>query len=164
MLATKHCHSYQIRKIEGCARAGNAGNVFPATDFKGNSSLAIPACKLVVRHARAVMHVGIASQRWRGKCSRHSRRMRNPKFSHKRAMLCCVYCSLLHVDLNHVLESHWLFGKYAVIRLSDARITNIENVGKCIAWKNYWHYHTVLLDCINAFPPGQKTTILQTTF
>ena len=28
--------SYQIRKITGCACAGNAGNVFPATDFKGN--------------------------------------------------------------------------------------------------------------------------------
>ena len=28
--------SFQIRKIVGCACAGNAGNVFPATDFKGN--------------------------------------------------------------------------------------------------------------------------------
>ena len=35
------CH---IRKIAGCACAGNAGNVFPATDFKGNRELAIPAC------------------------------------------------------------------------------------------------------------------------
>ena len=33
-----------------------------------------------VRHARAVMHVGIANPRWRGKRSRHSRCMRNPKF------------------------------------------------------------------------------------
>ena len=34
-----HIHpwaSYQIRKIVGCACAGNAGNVFPDTDFKGN--------------------------------------------------------------------------------------------------------------------------------
>ena len=30
------CASFQIRKIAGCACAGNAGNVFPATDFKGN--------------------------------------------------------------------------------------------------------------------------------
>ena len=36
--------SYQIRTIVGCARAGNAGNVFPATDFRGNRQLAIPAC------------------------------------------------------------------------------------------------------------------------
>ena len=28
--------SYQIRKIAGCACAGNTGNVFPATDFKVN--------------------------------------------------------------------------------------------------------------------------------
>ena len=33
-----------------------------------------------VRHARAVMHVGITNPRWRGKCSRHSRRMCNPQF------------------------------------------------------------------------------------
>ena len=33
--------SYQIRKLAGCACAGNAGSVFPATDF---SWLAIPAC------------------------------------------------------------------------------------------------------------------------
>ena len=28
--------SYQIRKILGCACTGTAGNIFPATDFKGN--------------------------------------------------------------------------------------------------------------------------------
>ena len=33
-----------------------------------------------VRDARAVMHVGIANTRWRGRCSRHSRRMRNLQF------------------------------------------------------------------------------------
>ena len=36
--------SYQICNIEGCACAGNAGNVFPATDFKWNRKLTIPAC------------------------------------------------------------------------------------------------------------------------
>ena len=36
--------SYQIRKIVGYACAGNAGNVFPVTDFKGNLQLAILAC------------------------------------------------------------------------------------------------------------------------
>ena len=36
--------SYQIRKIAGCACAGNAGNFSPAADFKGNRELAIPAC------------------------------------------------------------------------------------------------------------------------
>ena len=33
-----------------------------------------------VRHVRAVMHVGIANPRWRGKRSRHSGCMRNPRF------------------------------------------------------------------------------------
>ena len=32
-----------------------------------------------VRYARAVMHVGIANLRWLGKCSQHSRRLRNPQ-------------------------------------------------------------------------------------
>ena len=36
--------SCQIRKSVGCACAGNVENVFPATDFKGNHKLAIPAC------------------------------------------------------------------------------------------------------------------------
>ena len=44
--------SYQIRKIAGCACTGNAGNVFPATDFKGNRYIAIPACNTV----RGAMH------------------------------------------------------------------------------------------------------------
>ena len=36
--------SYQIRKTVGCASTGNAANVFPATDLKGNRQFAIPAC------------------------------------------------------------------------------------------------------------------------
>ena len=56
------CH---IRKIVVCACAGNAGNVFPATDFKGNRQLAITACIT----ACAVMHVGIANPHWQGKRS-----------------------------------------------------------------------------------------------
>ena len=36
--------SYQIRKFAGCACARNAGNFFPATDFKANHRLAISAC------------------------------------------------------------------------------------------------------------------------
>ena len=80
--------SCQIRKIAGCACAGNAGNDFPATDFQGNRELAIPATSRHVRHARAVMDVGIASPRPRGERSRHSRRVRNPRFylSGKRPM------------------------------------------------------------------------------
>ena len=48
---------------------GMPGTLFPRPTSKGN-----------VRDARAMMHVGIAKLRWRGKRSRHSRRMRNPLF------------------------------------------------------------------------------------
>ena len=68
--------SFQIRKIKGCAYAGNAGKVFPATDLKGNHYLAILAC-ITARtwplsdtkpmgflseseNASAVVHAGIA--------------------------------------------------------------------------------------------------------
>ena len=83
-LVSKQWASYQISKMADYACAGNAGNVFPATDLKGNRLLAIPACIM----ARAVMHVGIANLRWQGKRSWHSWRMHKKKFyiSGKRPM------------------------------------------------------------------------------
>ena len=33
-----------------------------------------------MHHARSVMHIGVANTWWRGKRSRHSRRIRNPQF------------------------------------------------------------------------------------
>ena len=61
---------------------------FTATDFKGYRKKAIRHASRHVRQARTVMHVGIANLWWRGKCSRHSRHMRNPQFyvSGKRPM------------------------------------------------------------------------------
>ena len=41
---SKEWASYQICKIAACACAGNAGNIPPATNFKENRKLAIPAC------------------------------------------------------------------------------------------------------------------------
>ena len=81
--------SYQIRKIAGCACAGNAGNVFPPPTSKET--------------ARAVMHVGIANRRWRGKRSRHSQRMRNSQFyvSSKRPISNAKwYCSSPTMDAS----------------------------------------------------------------
>ena len=52
--------SYQLRKIASGACTGNAGSVFPATDFKGNRQIAITASRHV-RDARAVMHDWIAN-------------------------------------------------------------------------------------------------------
>ena len=44
--------SYQIRKIAGCAWAGNAGNVFPATDFKRKLLASDPG----MHHGTCVTH------------------------------------------------------------------------------------------------------------
>ena len=52
---------------------GMPGTFYPATDFKGNRQL---ATRYVSRHVRD----GVAYPQWRGKRSRHSRRMRNPQF------------------------------------------------------------------------------------
>ena len=69
--------SCQIRKIAGCACAGNAGNVSPPPTSKETASLRSRHASRHVRHARAVMHTGIANPRRRGKRSRYSWRMRN---------------------------------------------------------------------------------------
>ena len=45
--------SYQIRKIAGCACTENAGNVFPATDFKGKPLVSDPG----LHHGTCVTHV-----------------------------------------------------------------------------------------------------------
>ena len=73
--------SSQIRKIVGCACAGNAGNSFPPPWFSDPE----------MHHGTCVRHVpwcmpgsltsGFLWRRWRGKRSRHSRRMRKPQFS-----------------------------------------------------------------------------------
>ena len=113
--------SCQIHKIAYCACAENVGNVFPATDFKGNRLLAIPAC--ITRDARAVMHVGIANMLWRGNRSRHSRCMRNPQFyvSGKRPM----YAILSRLICGHQTTS------YIMIDMHEN-----EN-----ATKFWWCYH-----------------------
>ena len=75
--------SCQIRKIAGCACAGNAGNAFsPPPTSKETASKRSRHASRHVRHARAVMHVGIAYPRWRGKRSRHSRRMRTRNYTY----------------------------------------------------------------------------------
>ena len=69
--------SWQIRKIVGCACAGNVGNVFPATDpdvHHGTCMTHLPWCM------PGSLTSGFLWSRWRGKRSRHSRRMRNPQF------------------------------------------------------------------------------------
>ena len=61
--------SYQIRTIAGCACARNAGNCFPRHRLQ---RMRCRHASRHVRHARAVMHVGMADPRWWGRRSRHS--------------------------------------------------------------------------------------------
>ena len=87
--------TYQIRKIAGCACAGNARNVSPATaGYRSRHA------SRNVRDARAVIvpwcmpgwpTSGFHWSQWRGKRSRHSRCMRNPQIylSGKRPMFEC---------------------------------------------------------------------------
>ena len=56
------------------------GQISPPPTSKETASLRFRHASRHVRHARAVMHVGIANPRWREKHSRHSRPMRNPQF------------------------------------------------------------------------------------
>ena len=87
-LNTMQWASYQIRKIAGCPCAGNAGNVFPPS-WVSDPDMHHDTC---VTHVPWCMSGSITSgflwSRWRGKRSRHSRRMRNPQFcvSRKRPM------------------------------------------------------------------------------
>ena len=72
--------SCQIRKIAGCACAGNAGKVSPPQRVSDPE----------LHHSTCVVHVpwcmsgsltsGFLWSQWRGKLSRHSRRMRNLQF------------------------------------------------------------------------------------
>ena len=74
------CVSYQIHKIAGWACAGNAGNVFPATDYRGNRWLTIPTC-ITARASRTCLDA--CRDRYpavTGKTFPGSRRMHNPHF------------------------------------------------------------------------------------
>ena len=59
---------------------GMPGTFSPPPTSKETASQRSRHASRHVRHARAVMHVGITNPRWRRKRSRHSRRMRNPQF------------------------------------------------------------------------------------
>ena len=100
----------------GCAWAGNAGNVFPTKYVKWTASERSRHASWHVRYARAVMHVGIANPRCRGKPSRHSRRMCNQLFyiSGKRPIASARNTRYLARSLdpkqriqNHELISTW---------------------------------------------------------
>ena len=80
--------SYQIPKSHGSCMHRECRGHFPATGFIRNNNLVILTCISARASRTAVMHVRIVNPQRRGKRSRHSRRMRNPKFcvSGKRPM------------------------------------------------------------------------------
>ena len=77
-----------------------------------------------VHQARAMMHDGIANPRWRGKCSRHSRRMRNPQFyvSGKRSIttkeVCPIYPGTPH-PCSHRCHEIIIVGHFTVAIMED---------------------------------------------
>ena len=89
-------------KLRVAHALGVPGTFSPPPNSMETASLRFRYASRHVRHAHAVMHVGIAKSRWRWKRSRHSRRMRNPQFyvSEKRSMLLHNHagecCSLSH--------------------------------------------------------------------
>ena len=132
--------SYKIRKISDCACAGNAGNVFPATDFKGNRGLTIPAC-ITARASRTCRDACRDRQPvMAGKRSRHSRRMRNPQFyvSGKRPMAAKVLAikevlasSLMILNVHDIKDPclPWLrFSNFCAISMSrsDTQMTMLS--------------------------------------
>ena len=71
-------------------------------------------------HAYAAMHVGIANPRWRGKCSRHSRCMRNPQcyVSDKSPIEGVTKCTITRDLLIRIIHQWIIINPYiSVIRL-----------------------------------------------
>ena len=71
----------------------------------------------MMRHARAMMHVGIANTLWRGKRSRHSRRMHNPHFyaSGKRPIATKRGRKAILTSLLTALETDVVMGRFWLI-------------------------------------------------
>ena len=78
-------HIIQNRPLTRCVKVWVAmrripGTLSPPPTSKVTATYRSRHASRRVSHARAVMHVGIANRRWRGKRSWHSWRMRNPCF------------------------------------------------------------------------------------
>ena len=131
-------------KLRVAPAPGMRGTFSPPPTSKETPSWRSRNASRHVHHARAVMHVGIANPRWRGKRSRHSRRMRNPQFyvSGKRpiryahGLLCLVY-----VWLYHQLLSVWFIYPYHSILLHRhmgnhiiAQVSLKESRRMCVEW------------------------------
>ena len=114
MVITLAWASYQTRKICGMCMLREYRERFPITNFKKKTLVIDPGkhhdtcVKRHLRHARAVMHIGIANPRWRGKRCRHSRCMRNLQI--------CVYAKSPTV---FVLAGYGHWGKYHQLHYNE---------------------------------------------
>ena len=101
--------SYQIRKIAICSCAGNAGNFPPRLNSKETTCKRPRHASRHVRHARVVMHVGIAYPGRRGKRSRHSRRMRIRNFSYLARGPCRFVYSAFIIAVRYAALCHFIY-------------------------------------------------------
>ena len=104
---------------------GLSGTCFPLPISKKTASKISLHAPRHVRDVRAVMHVGIANPRWRGKRSRHSRRMHKSQFyvSGKRPMLWTTQAPVSYHKLHFTIPYDTLARIYLVIYIT---ITTID--------------------------------------
>ena len=101
--------SCQIREIAGCACAGNTGKVFSPPLRVSDPDMHHGTC---VTHVPWCMTGSLTSgffwSRWRGKRSRHSRRIRNPRFyvSGKRPIVLCDLVRIVDMRLSWCMWSN----------------------------------------------------------
>ena len=103
--------SYQIRKLRVAHAPGIPGTFSPLPTSRGTASWRSRHASRHVRHARAVMHVGIANPRWRGKRFRYAGRKRKPKFYlwHRICFWTSIVIppSVCLTDMNHSKATNW---------------------------------------------------------
>ena len=157
--------SCQIRKILGCACAGNVGNVFPPPL---NSDLDM-------HHGTCVTHVpwcmpgsltgGFLWSQWRGKRSRHSRRMRSPHFyvSGKR-------------PINRLPNGQLVVKGFQMqIQTTQVKIYCLDNIytvfPDAYASRSFvnktvfvWRHRNLIGLEVNTLKPSQMAAILQKTY
>ena len=79
-MGSRHVPLTRYVKLRVAHAPGIPGTFSPPLISKETASYRSRHASRHVRHARAVVHVGIATLQWQGRRSRHSRRMRNPHF------------------------------------------------------------------------------------
>ena len=120
----RHGSLTRYTKLRFAHAPGMPGTISPPPTSKETASQRSRHAPRHVRDARAVMHFGIANPRWRGKHSRHSRRMRNSQF--------CVP-GKRPIDRAHTQDGRWwIHSSQALIRwwVPAASETTLKNAGR----------------------------------